>query len=845
MANANIYYEEEQQDDNEIKCPKCSYFFSSINKPYLLPCNHNLCQNCINSLNIKQNIKCPICQIYINKNSKNNFQVNISFFNLVEKILKNKIILCKKCNKIYYFKEHYDSCDQKYFTNTNEVIKEIKKLCEVCFILIKDEDNYRNILERNKNKIYDKIKNTINIIDNKKKQEYIQFINDIFNNIGNKNIENNKKELIKFIQICKNNEKLFDNINFNEINSLLYKNSLKINKQFSENNNQVIFNTNENIKMIKSPLISNKSNSIIKISVNRHSKRNNLKNKKIRNKLNSSSDTEEEDITSNNSFIHNFPISKIQLKKHSNSPIQGNNYKKKSMILFNDLLEEFKLEKPPVNKIIIGLKNMKIIKKEINDYKKVLNSESNNKIKKVFNLNNKIKYRNIEIENIDDKYNKSVERKIQIKDILKVNNQLKENNNQINQLKENNNNLIIKKEINEIKAKINEQNNDIKFLRKSNSLISELNNLVHENEKNNIENNNQIQIINKIVKNFNIVKEITNKLNNYSKDSQYKITSFKNQITNNLNILSPKIISDYNLLIDELNYNFHQSYKRYIINFIDSSNYLSLYDTRTSITKTKNFYESMIDYYISFNHSISIEYNDNDLIFISGGINLEKNEPNDILLCLKWSNGKIEFKEKMPIKRAFHSSIYFNGNLYLIGGLGENQIQINECDLYNIKERKWEKIPKLNIPRQNSTLCIYNNSLLFVIRGSNGKELLDTIEYINLNNLNNGFNIIKPKDFGLSWFGCESSMAITINKNQILIFGGKDKFGKLYHHSFFYDPMNNFIFRGKEIKVSACFKCNGTIFDNKVICIDYKNTTNTKYSGVHKYDISLKKWYFE
>ena len=581
MANANIYYEEEQQDDNEIKCPKCSYFFSSINKPYLLPCNHNLCQNCINLLNDKLNTKCPICHNHFNNNSKNNFQVNISFLNLVEKILKNKIILCKKCNKIYYFKEHYDSCDQKYFTNTNEVIKEIKKVCEECFILIKDEDMYRNILERNKNKIYEKIKNTINIIGNKKKNEYIEFINDIFNNIGNTNIENKKKELIKFIEICKHNEKLFDNINFNEIKSLLYKNTRKINRQFSENNNKIIFNTNENITKIKTPLNQSKSNSIIKISVNRHSKKINLRNKKLKNQLNSSSDTEEEDITSNNSFIHNFPISKIQLKKHCNSPIQGNNNKKHSMMLFNDLLDEFKLEKAPVNKIIIGLKNMKIIKKEIDDNKKVLNSETSSKIKKV--LRNKIKYRNIEIENIDDKYNKSVERKVKMKDIFKIDNQLKENNTQINQLNENNNNLIIKKEIDEIKAKINEQNNEIKFLRKSNSLVSELNNIDNENEKNNNENNNQIQIINKIVKNFNVVKEITNELNNYSKDSQYTITSLNNQITNNLKILSPKIISDYNLLIDELNYNFHQSYKKYIINFLDSSNYLSFYDTRTSI----------------------------------------------------------------------------------------------------------------------------------------------------------------------------------------------------------------------------------------------------------------------
>ena len=43
MSNVNLSFDEELNEDNEIKCPKCSYFFSSINKPYLLLCNHNLC----------------------------------------------------------------------------------------------------------------------------------------------------------------------------------------------------------------------------------------------------------------------------------------------------------------------------------------------------------------------------------------------------------------------------------------------------------------------------------------------------------------------------------------------------------------------------------------------------------------------------------------------------------------------------------------------------------------------------------------------------------------------------------------------------------------------------------
>ncbi len=67
MSNVNLSFDEELNEDDEIRCPKCSYFFSSINKPYLLPCNHNLCQNCINLLKEKTSIKCSICKNIFNK----------------------------------------------------------------------------------------------------------------------------------------------------------------------------------------------------------------------------------------------------------------------------------------------------------------------------------------------------------------------------------------------------------------------------------------------------------------------------------------------------------------------------------------------------------------------------------------------------------------------------------------------------------------------------------------------------------------------------------------------------------------------------------------------------------
>lgn len=43
-------YDFEKQEDEDLRCPICNYYFSMITKPYLLPCNHNLCITCIDGL---------------------------------------------------------------------------------------------------------------------------------------------------------------------------------------------------------------------------------------------------------------------------------------------------------------------------------------------------------------------------------------------------------------------------------------------------------------------------------------------------------------------------------------------------------------------------------------------------------------------------------------------------------------------------------------------------------------------------------------------------------------------------------------------------------------------------
>ena len=117
-------------DELDSRCPKCKWYFSSITKPYILPCNHNICFKCIDQLIEENSTKCPVCNSLFNKEEKNSFQTNLVFLNILLKILQSKIIFCKNCNKIFYWKEHYDTCDQANFRDISFIFREIKNSCE-------------------------------------------------------------------------------------------------------------------------------------------------------------------------------------------------------------------------------------------------------------------------------------------------------------------------------------------------------------------------------------------------------------------------------------------------------------------------------------------------------------------------------------------------------------------------------------------------------------------------------------------------------------------------------------------------------------------------------------------
>ena len=210
---SNISTEKEKQDDGDIRCPNCSWYFSSNTKPYILPCFHNLCDKCIQNLIEEKNPKCPICSKVFTHEETNPFQVNFAFLNLVTKILTNKIIFCKKCYKIFYWYEHYTICDQENFIEVDDIFNDIKNYCEKGMEILKMFNNDNDNVTKDLNTF-----NTFNTSLVKYKNEIMVLLSKLIHKIRKKNTNKIKKEVDKIFRLKEKNKLEFE-FDYKEIKS--------------------------------------------------------------------------------------------------------------------------------------------------------------------------------------------------------------------------------------------------------------------------------------------------------------------------------------------------------------------------------------------------------------------------------------------------------------------------------------------------------------------------------------------------------------------------------------------------------------------------------------------------
>ena len=194
--------ERQKEIEHYLSCVVCSKIFSKKNKPLIMFCGHNICENC--RLNNRKKVKCSTCGKIFSKREIKKFPINYS-------ILENKLISISEENKTkndnvnnsnsncsskegieslnnispetyFNFISKFMSQVQKFMEN-NENMKEIKDPCDE---VIKE----REII----------IKETFDLID-KLENNFVNYLNIFFDSMFYL-FETNKKFLINDLDIC-------------------------------------------------------------------------------------------------------------------------------------------------------------------------------------------------------------------------------------------------------------------------------------------------------------------------------------------------------------------------------------------------------------------------------------------------------------------------------------------------------------------------------------------------------------------------------------------------------------------------------------------------------------------
>ena len=977
--HSSSFMSEDHQEDEDIKCPKCLSFFSSFTKPYILPCNHNMCLNCIDSLISENKPQCPICFFKFTKKDKNSFEVNFTFLNIIMKILQTKIIFCTKCNKIFYWKEHYQICEQKYFQNCDNILEEINVNCEESIKILKLINENGNLVNKYKNEIDLATKNITKEILKK----FISNIKADFNTKlfktkidFNLDFQKAKYDMINYIQLflpyneyfnideIKNiivnngNEKFNSNKLFNSTDFKTKTKSSKIKKEeFSSNFKNLMFSdkkyqtiSSNNINNSNNNNINNKTNYEIRKKINNkinqffnYKMSNTFRNKKniiydMYNKNKKDVIKEEQEgttedynllgnISTNNNVedegvsetgrvkikkYHDNNISKfeklnkaqaddnsnkkiinqtIDIINRENSIVKKNMFNKKTVMPINQgthkknkskfdikslLKEDFEDEEITKNKIIIGLKDIKVVSLkqsennlknphlELNNKNKVkliktklkINSKKLN-IGNISNLTNNSKNQNLRgnqnnttNNNISNKFTKTINVEGPSLSLLRSSEFSKRNyhfNLPVAKSKNKNNNINSILSFSSTNINFNNYSEISKNIEVINHSSTKENLTLRNKQKNsfyNVPQKNSPFVNDKMAKNFNKTKEITDALKKYSELIIFLYETINKKVNQNLLLLNDLIMNNYESLLSNISFKSSHTQKNFILNIIPNTYNILLFDSFNKKLVKKNLNKILQKNNINikhFNTSNSIVFDDTDLIFISGG-----QYSLDLFLIISLSKEEIIYNKSTPFKRAFHKMIHMDNKLYLLGGEDSNKKVTQECYFFEIPQKKWHFFPNLKKARKNFSLCLYNESILYVFMGEDDIKVLDTIEYIDINNYNKkGWAIFKPIDMGYVWHPAKNTFAINIDKDKILICGGEDNDNNLYKDCFLIKPSNNTVYKGMDLNISAAFISEGCFSHNEIYGIDYKNSAQNHISILHKFNIENNSWNFE
>ena len=166
-----------------------------------------------------------------------------------------------------------------------------------------------------------------------------------------------------------------------------------------------------------------------------------------------------------------------------------------------------------------------------------------------------------------------------------------------------------------------------------------------------------------------------------------------------------------------------------------------------------------------------------DNLYIIGGTNHVRN-PISIVLVYHLPTGELKRLPDLNNNHSYHTVEYLENYDSIICIGGENS---SYCEIMNLENKKWYKLPNLNIPRANCNIYFNNvTNELFVLFGicgimsEKGHNYSDSIEVLVLNDISQGWlkvDYYKTPGLNLKVNYC---MTIPFTRNQLLIYGGSN-----------------------------------------------------------------------
>ena len=157
-------------------------------------------------------------------------------------------------------------------------------------------------------------------------------------------------------------------------------------------------------------------------------------------------------------------------------------------------------------------------------------------------------------------------------------------------------------------------------------------------------------------------------------------------------------------------------------------------------------------------------------LYFTGGQEYIK-EAGKLFLSIN-KNSLVQNATKLPLMKNYHwnhSMIADKDKIYVIGGYNSNK-----CEYYDITNKTWNDMPDLTAKERQRTMLFIENNYLYCFMGLSQTGILETVERINLEKIESGWESIivdNCGDINLKFYGAG---IIRMNQtNKIFFIGGK------------------------------------------------------------------------